>query len=183
MPRGRVREARLSHTYDHVPTDTRFGQVVSGRDVAEQHRRCDTARVTFWGAHPRNDLQTQGSYLEVQRRQEDGSWVPVAYDWDWETRFSWKGYPCPPRGACSQVTVEWDIPMRTAPGTYRLFHQGSWRARPEDKPQPYTGTSREFIVTDASAGTCPAGLGSDYEVSFDFATPLAEERGPGEQSP
>jgi hypothetical protein len=55
--------------------------------------------------------------------------------------------------------------MRTAPGTYRLFHQGAWRARPEDASKPYTGTSREFSVTDASAGTCPAGVGSDYDMS------------------
>jgi neutral ceramidase len=138
--------------------------VVSGKDAGEQYQRCETARVTFWGGHPRNDPQTQGSYLEVQRRQEDGSWVPVAYDWDWETRFSWKGYPCPPRGACSQVTLEWDIPQRTAPGTYRLFHQGAWRARPEDSPKPYTGTSREFTVTDASAETCPVGVSADDDV-------------------
>jgi neutral ceramidase len=164
-PRGRVKEIRLSHTYDEVPRgdprfgDITFGSVVSGRDVAPSYPRCGTASVTFWGGHPRNDLRAQRSYLEVQRRGEDGAWQPVAYDWDWETRYRWKGYPCPPRGACSHVTVEWDIPEDARPGTYRIRHDGDWRPRPDERPRPYTGWSREFTVTESVADRCPPGIG------------------------
>ncbi|MCP3142381.1 neutral/alkaline non-lysosomal ceramidase N-terminal domain-containing protein [Pyxidicoccus xibeiensis] len=170
-PGGRVREIRLSHTYDEVPrADPRFGtvtfgSVVSGRDAGASYPRCATASATFWGGHPRNNLHTQGSFLEVQRRQEDGSWVPVAYDWDWETKYRWKGYPCPPRGACSHVTVEWDIPEDTPPGTYRLRHAGEWRPRPDEPPRPYTGVSREFSVTEGVADRCPPGAARSREVS------------------
>ncbi|NMO21124.1 neutral/alkaline ceramidase [Pyxidicoccus fallax] len=172
-PRGRVKEIRLSHTYDEVPRgdprfgDLTFGSVVSGRDVGAAYPRCGTARVTFWGGHPRNDLHTQRSYLEVQRRGEDGTWRPVAYDWDWETKYHWKGYPCPPRGACSQVTVEWDIPEDTRPGTYRIRHDGEWRPRTEDRSRPYTGWSREFSVTESIADRCPPGAApSPVRASF-----------------
>ena len=162
-PRGRVKETRLSHTHDDVPRgDPRFGNitfgtVVSGRDAGGSYPRCGTVHVTFWGGSPRNDLRTQRSFLEVQRRQEDGNWVPVAYDWDWETKYRWKPYPCPPRGACSQVTVEWDVPEDTRPGTYRIRHDGEWRPRSDDSPRPYSGMSREFSVTDAMADRCPPG--------------------------
>ncbi|MFP2930845.1 neutral/alkaline non-lysosomal ceramidase N-terminal domain-containing protein [Pyxidicoccus sp. 3LG] len=170
-PGGRVKEIRLSHTYDEVPqSDPRFGtvtfgSVVSGKDAGDAYPRCATARATFWGGHPRNNLHTQGSFLEVQRRQEDGSWAPVAHDWDWETKYHWKGYPCPPRGACSQVTVEWDIPEDTRPGTYRLRHDGEWRPRPDATPRPYTGVSRQFTVTEGVSLPCPPGAASSRAVS------------------
>jgi neutral ceramidase len=170
-PGGRVKEVRLSHLYDELPRggpgsgDITFGSVVSGKDVGANQPRCGTARVTFWGGYPRNDLRIQRSFLEVQRRQEDGNWVPVAHDWDWETKYRWNGYPCPPRGACSQVTVEWDIPEDTRPGTYRIRHDGEWRARPDDAPREYHGFSREFTVTEAVADRCPPGAARPRTVS------------------
>ncbi|MFP2907973.1 neutral/alkaline non-lysosomal ceramidase C-terminal domain-containing protein [Pyxidicoccus sp. 3LFB2] len=182
-PGGRVKEARLSHAYDEVPRgDDRlgtvaFGTVVSGRDVEGAYPRCGTARATFWAGYPRNDLRTQRSYLEVQRRQEDGNWVPVAYDWDWETKLLWKSYPCPPRGACSHVTVEWDIPEDTRPGTYRIRHDGEWRPRADDAPRPYRGLSREFSVTEAVADRCPPGAARSQAVSQGAPSPAPPATG------
>ncbi len=102
-------------------------------------------RVTFWSGHPKNDLRLQGSYLRVQR-QEGSQWVDVAYDWDWETKYTWRRDYCLPTLACSQVTVDWDIPQETPPGTYRILHEGHWKSGWDGRVRPYAGTSRPFTV-------------------------------------
>ena len=45
------------------------------------------ASVTFVSGNPRNDLKTEGSYLEVERQTESGDWEVVATDAYWETKY------------------------------------------------------------------------------------------------
>jgi neutral ceramidase len=129
--------------FDDTPLGASFGGV--HRDALPSYRRGETARVTFWGGHPKNDLKTEGSYLQVQRRA-GSSWVTIAHDWDWETRYRWERHNCFPTFACSLVTIEWDIPEAIRAGPYRIRHDGSWKSGWDGRIRPYAGFSREFLV-------------------------------------
>ena len=121
-----------------------FGEVVT--DARAVYARGDTVSVTFWGGHPKNDLRQEGTFLRVQRLAPPGAWVDVADDSAWETRYRWRRENCVPTRACSHVTVEWDIPLDAAPGTYRLLHEGHWKSGWDGRVRPYSGASRAFSV-------------------------------------
>ncbi|MBZ4420020.1 neutral/alkaline non-lysosomal ceramidase N-terminal domain-containing protein [Myxococcus sp. RHSTA-1-4] len=120
-----------------------FGSVVTNANAS--YARGATVSVKFWGGHPKNNLRRQGSFLQVQRKSGT-SWVTVANDWDWETKYRWERNNCVPTFACSHVTVEWKIPADATPGTYRIRHDGDWKSGWDGLIRPYTGYSREFTV-------------------------------------
>ncbi|MFQ5846138.1 MAG: neutral/alkaline ceramidase [Candidatus Methylomirabilales bacterium] len=129
--------------FDDKPLFKRFGSV--HKHAKRSYTRGETVTVIFWGGHPRNNLKIQDTYLEVQRRMKR-SWVTVATDLDWETKYRWQRVPCPPTFACSYVTVEWEIPEGAAGGSYRIRHYGHWKSGWNASIHPYTGTSRIFTV-------------------------------------
>ncbi|MGV3016028.1 neutral/alkaline non-lysosomal ceramidase N-terminal domain-containing protein [Rothia sp. 88186D007BW] len=102
--------------------------------------RGETVSAVFVGAHPNNDQQLNSSYLEVQRL-EGGQWVTIAGDNDPATRFHWKRH----LAAQSRVTIEWQIPAETVPGTYRILYHGDSK-NGAGIITPFTGTTRTFIV-------------------------------------
>jgi neutral ceramidase len=120
-----------------------FGGVVT--NARASYVRGETVSATFWGGHPKNNLRRQGSFLQVQRKSGT-SWVTVANDWDWETKYRWQRNNCVPTLACSHVTTEWKIPADATPGTYRIRHDGDWKSGWDGLIRPYTGYSREFTV-------------------------------------
>jgi len=129
--------------FDDKPLWTGFGGVFS--DARETYSRGETVRVTFWGGHPKNDPRLQGTFLRVQRR-EGLFWKDVAYDWDWETKYTWRRSYCLPTLACSHVVIEWAIPPDVAPGSYRIVHEGDWKSGWDGRVRSYQGTSRTFTV-------------------------------------
>ncbi|ADO74285.1 neutral/alkaline ceramidase [Stigmatella aurantiaca] len=120
-----------------------FGGVVTQANAS--YTRGQTVSVKFWGGHPKNNLRRQGSFLQVQRKS-GSTWIPVLYDWDWETKYRWERNNCVPTLACSHVTIEWAIPSTAVPGTYRIRHDGDWKSGWDGVIRPYTGYSREFTV-------------------------------------
>jgi neutral ceramidase len=129
--------------YDDKPLTASFGGLVT--DARTSYIRGETVSVKFWGGHPKNNLRRQGSYLQVQRKSGT-SWVTVAHDWDWETKYRWQRYDCAPTFGCSHVTTEWKIPADATPGTYRIRHDGDWKSGWDGLIRAYSGTSREFTV-------------------------------------
>jgi neutral ceramidase len=125
--------------FDDKPLFKSFGTVHQNADAA--YARGDTVSVTFWGGHPKNDLRIQDTFLEVQRRH-DSSWITVARDNHPRTRYRWRRNFI----AYSLVTCEWDIPMDTEPGEYRIVHYGNWKNGWTRAISPYTGQSRVFTV-------------------------------------
>ncbi|MCA9660868.1 MAG: neutral/alkaline ceramidase [Myxococcales bacterium] len=119
----------------------KFGDVVAPPPASASAG--DHVTVTFRGAHPRNDLRLGAGYMEVQR-QDGGSWVVVARDWDPETRFRWRrtGGPLSPM---SEVDLEWWIPASVTPGTYRIVYRGDARSL-GGVISPISGTSPAFAV-------------------------------------
>jgi neutral ceramidase len=127
--------------FDDKPIGTSFGSVATDANLS--YARNQIVVVRFWAGHPKNNLRTQGSFLQVQRKTGT-SWTTVASDWDWETKFRWNR----PTGcvACSHATVEWTIPANAVPGVYRIRHDGHWKSGITQAITAYTGHTREFTV-------------------------------------
>jgi len=127
--------------FDNKPAGKEFGSVHVDANAAYQ--RGQTVSITFWGGHPKNNLKTQSTYLEVQRKNGE-AWETVARDWDPETKYMWKreglGY--------SHVTIQWTIPDTARAGVYRIRHDGHWKKNwiITTQIRAYSGISREFAV-------------------------------------
>lgn len=127
--------------FDDKPLGQDFGSVMT--DANASYSRGQTVTVAFWGGHPKNNLHIQHSFLQVQKQNPNGIWSVVAYDWDWETTYTWRRYHCV---ACSQHTIQWTIPSTAAPGMYRIRHDGTWKSGWDGSLHPYFGLAREFTV-------------------------------------
>ncbi|OQS05662.1 neutral ceramidase [Thraustotheca clavata] len=135
---------------DSVPFGTSFGDIVN--DVSPKNPEGfhigDTVKVTFYGGHPKNDLRTQSTFLEIQRfypHDNGGYWKIVADDADENTFYHWKRIGV----MVSHITIEWKIKPGTPQGKYRIKHTGNC------KPDwirlqviSYHGFSSEFQVLD-----------------------------------
>lgn len=138
--------------HDGVAGSASFGQVVSGSDALSEYQSGSTVTVSFHAAHPKNNLRTQGSFLEVHRwvadrsRLEGGVWVIHADDGDSNTFFHWKR-----QGTFSSTaTIEWWIPAETPPGKYRIKVNGDYKRFWGGAPKPFSGLSAEFQVWSSS---------------------------------
>lgn len=125
--------------FDSVPFGKQFGS------ISENAKRIyvpgESARVVFWGAHPKNNYRTQGTFLEVQQLVS-GKWQTIRTDQDWDTEYHWKR-----NGAAnSLVTIVWRIPHGTPVGQYRIVHHGDWKHWVTGKITSYTGYSATFSV-------------------------------------
>jgi neutral ceramidase len=120
-----------------------FGSTQS--DVDSSYKSGSTVKVIFWGAHPKNNLRTQGSFLEVQRKEGD-KWITIFNDNDPCTIYEWKRDFI----ANSKITITWNIPIDTKIGEYRICHFGDSRDV-SGKIKPYTGVSSTFKIGESSA--------------------------------
>uniref|UniRef100_K3WG82 Neutral ceramidase n=1 Tax=Globisporangium ultimum (strain ATCC 200006 / CBS 805.95 / DAOM BR144) TaxID=431595 RepID=K3WG82_GLOUD len=134
--------------HDGLMNNTPYGHVVPGADVMKEYRPGATATVSFHAAHPKNNLRTQGTFLEVHRwildssRAEGGIWVMHADDGDANTFFHWRR-----QGTfASVVTIEWSIPSSTPPGKYRIKVNGDYKHFFSGKIKVYSGVSSTFEV-------------------------------------
>ena len=109
-------------------------------DVDTFYKAGTTAKVIFWGAHPKNNLRTQGTFLEVQRK-EGNKWVTIFTDNDPCTIYKWSRDFI----ANSKITIIWDIPADTKSGEYRIVHYGDSRDS-SGKINSYQGISNTFKV-------------------------------------
>lgn len=129
---------------DTVPEGVQFGDVY--RDVFPSYNVGQSVSVTFWGGSPRNELFLEDSFLFVEQLQSDGRWQTRLVDSDIETRLLWARVPG--TETQSHITVQWDLEAATTQtGTYRIRHQGMWKAKPEVLTY-YQGTSGTFQVTN-----------------------------------
>jgi neutral ceramidase len=132
-----------------VVTDTQpmpwipFGSTQT--DVDSSYKPGSTVKVIFWGAHPKNNLRNQGTFLEVQRKEGD-KWITIFNDNDTSTLYEWKRDFI----ANSKITVTWNIPADTKPGEYRICHFGDSRDA-SGNIKPYTGISSTFNIGESTA--------------------------------
>lgn len=113
-------------------------------DVDSSYKPGSTVKVIFWGAHPKNNLRTQSTYLEVQKKEGD-KWITIYNDNDPSTIYEWKRDFI----ANSKITITWNIPADTKQGEYRICHFGDARDI-SGNIKPYTGISGTFKISDSS---------------------------------
>jgi len=126
---------------DNTPIFKSFGDV--HEQPATSYNKGQTAFASFWTGHPKNDLKTQGTYLEIQQKQGD-SWQTIATDNDWQTLYRWKridGF-----WGTSRAEISWNIPADTPNGTYRIHHNGAYKNGWNGSINQFSGTSRSFTV-------------------------------------
>jgi neutral ceramidase len=144
VPRNLIDEQMTFQTgvvLDNIPIGEEFGNVE--QDVRTSYNKGDTAIVSFWTGHPKNDLKTQSTYLEIQKYTDNG-WINIANDWDWETKYKWERKDAV--WGTSLAWIEWNIPADTSPGKYRIVHHGAYKNGWNGKIIEFDGISSEFQV-------------------------------------
>jgi len=123
---------------DDKPLGKNFGSVMT--QPSASYAKGSIVSVQYWGGHPNNNLQTQGSFLVVEKLSWN-SWVPVAYDWDPDTTYRLERNSI----SYSKITITWNTKNADA-GTYRIRHKGHWKSGWTGKISPYEGVSKSFDV-------------------------------------
>ncbi|CRK93660.1 CLUMA_CG007189, isoform A [Clunio marinus] len=118
-----------------------FGAVVV--QPRASYTRGQEVFARFVSGNPRNALMTESSYFFVERLELNGSWLPIASDANWETRFIWRRTSTI-RGT-SEIDFFWDIPNNVANGQYRIRHEGASRG-PVTGVRSYTGITMMFAI-------------------------------------
>jgi neutral ceramidase len=142
-----------------ITTDpaSNFGAVVT--DALPSYTQGDTVDATFTAGYPGNDLKTMSSYLFAERQNAQGGWEVLAVDRDPELTFLWHSNPnlanteANMAGASTAEAI-WVIPHDTAPGNYRIRHEGVSRTDASLPPTPYTGITRTFKIAGVPSD-CP----------------------------
>ena len=134
---GKSFNERPRVVFDDKPLKQAWGQTLTQPKTSYQKGQVATA--IFRGAHPKNNLRTEDSFLKVQRL-DNGKWVDYLSDSDFDTTYTWQ------RGgaAYSKAIIDWRIAKDTLAGTYRLTHQGDWKSGWTHKIKPYSGVSNSF---------------------------------------
>lgn len=141
-----VLDYNLPVVHDGLVPNATYGGVIS--DVLKEYRPGSTVTVSFHAAHPKNNLRTQGTFLEVHRWMEDserpggGVWVLHADDGDANTFFHWRRCGT----FASTVTIEWSLPVSTPVGKYRVKVNGDYKRFFTGGVASYSGVSSEFEV-------------------------------------
>ncbi len=120
-----------------------FGNVQTDADTF--YSAGTTVKVVFWGAHPKNNLRTQGTFLEVQKKEGD-KWIKVYDDNDPCTIYKWERDFI----ANSKITITWNIPVDAKPGEYRICYFGDSRDT-SGKVSSYQGISTTFGIGETKA--------------------------------
>ncbi|MEI8080562.1 MAG: neutral/alkaline non-lysosomal ceramidase N-terminal domain-containing protein [Actinomycetes bacterium] len=129
----------LRRLYDSPGRRHGFGDVVRGPDAC--YGPDDMVEVTFHSANPSNDTRNGSTFLEVQH-QDNGQWLTVATDDDWETAFKWRRHS----PTTSRATIRWHIPSSAVAGTYRIVHNGTARMSDGEHVE-FTGATHPFEVS------------------------------------
>ncbi|KAL8955861.1 MAG: hypothetical protein Q9183_006500, partial [Haloplaca sp. 2 TL-2023] len=74
--------------FDRAPFFKKFGQVL--KDVRPAYQAGETAKATFVGANPRNNLRLEGTFAAVERFTHRRVWERCRDDGDWDLVFRWR---------------------------------------------------------------------------------------------
>lgn len=108
--------------YDRTPWSLNFGD--TKQDVQKTHyKRGETAKATFVGANPRNNLRLEKTFAALERRKgPEEDWQLARDDSDWGLIFHWRRTSSVL--GTSEVEVVWEIEDWALPGEYRLRYFG-----------------------------------------------------------
>jgi neutral ceramidase len=125
--------------FDHKPWNLKFGDV--NKQVRSSYQAGEKVEVSFYGAHPKNNLRVEDTYLKVEDFSS-GQWKTAYTDKDFCTYFRWKRKGL----AKSIITIEWNIPRNQSKGKYRIRYFGDRKSLWTGKIHPFVGVSKEFAV-------------------------------------
>lgn len=125
--------------FDHKPWNLEFGDVK--KQPRSSYQPGEKVEASFHGAHPKNDLRIEDTYLTVEKPSPD-QWLTAYTDKDFCTYFRWKR-KC---FANSIITIEWKIPLYQTRGRYRIRYFGNWKSCWTGEIKPFTGVSKEFTL-------------------------------------
>ena len=125
--------------FDDKPWNLEFGDVK--KQVRSSYQPGEKVEVSFYGAHPNNDLRIEDTYLRVEKLSSD-QWETAYTDKDFYTYFRWEREGL----AKSIITIEWNIPLDQIPGIYRIRYFGNWKSGWTGEINPFIGVSKEFGV-------------------------------------
>lgn len=129
--------------FDGAQHGRSFGSVLQDVNTTKIYNCQDTVSVSFVAGSPRNDLRLEDSYLYVDKYSANGTWVTIATDASWETKFIWERTNT--LLGESRVTIVWEIPHSCQTGIYRMRHYGSHKNLLQNI-SPYSGISSYFKV-------------------------------------
>ena len=124
--------------FDRPPFFKSFGDVVS--DTASFYHPGTSAKATFVGANPRNDLRLEDTYAAVEKLDENRKWIRVRDDEDWSLIFMWRRTNSVL--ATSEVDIVWEVEEDAERGRYRIRYFGASK----------TPVSGEIVQFEASSG-------------------------------
>jgi neutral ceramidase len=138
---------------DQPPPGSEFGAVVS--DSNTSYSPGDTVRVVFQASSPNSDLKPEGSFVFIEKLNENDNWEAISYDADPETSFVWHSDAEEPQfnaSTTSTAEILWRIPRNTAEGDYRIRFEGV--ANQASVLTPYEGISQPFSLGEPTS-LCP----------------------------
>lgn len=111
--------------WDSAPWGHEFGDCL--KQPFKQYSYGDVVMTQFVSGHPRNSIRHGRWYATVERLESeaDDAWITVFTDADWETKFTW--IRDSKVMGTSRAEIEWEIPVGTPKGTYRIHHFGNYK--------------------------------------------------------
>lgn len=129
--------------YDGTQHGKKFGDLINDVEPDRIYNCKELVRVSFVAGNPRNDLRHEDSFLYVDKYLGNGTWLSIATDASWETKFIWERTNT--ILGESQAIIEWDIPHNCESGVYRIRHYGASKSLLQTVTQ-YSGQSTPFRV-------------------------------------
>ncbi|BDA77999.1 neutral ceramidase [Leptospira kobayashii] len=124
--------------FDDIPLFKSFGDVFT--QTSPSYSSGATVTAVFWGGHPKNNLLTKSSFVDVEK-WNGSTWVTVVRDLDPSTTYKWQRDGI----AYSKVTVTWKTASFPT-GTYRIRHRGHWKSGWTGAISSYQGVTNSFLV-------------------------------------
>lgn len=111
--------------WDSAPWGHEFGDCL--KQPFKQYSYGDVVMAQFVSGHPRNSIRHGRWYATVERleSEEDDAWTTVFTDADWEIKYTW--IRDSKVMGTSRAEIEWEIPVGTPKGTYRIHHFGNYK--------------------------------------------------------
>ncbi len=128
--------------FDRAPFLKSFGDILS--DVQPSYTPGVTAKATFAGANPRNDLRLESTYAAVEFLNSSGQWQTVRDDADWSVTFKWRRTNSVL--ATSEVEISWEIEEEAERGRYRIRYFGASKTPVSGDIVQFEGVSGVFDV-------------------------------------
>ncbi|KAH9639962.1 hypothetical protein HF086_008057 [Spodoptera exigua] len=111
--------------WDSAPWGHEFGDCL--KQPFKQYSYGDVVMAQFVSGHPRNSIRHGRWYATIERleSEEDDAWTTVFTDADWETKYTW--IRDSKVMGTSRAEIEWEIPVGTPKGIYRIHHFGNYK--------------------------------------------------------